>query len=173
MKSIAHEPTNVNHERGLRSLNHFLRGDSILRGNIAVVALGFPPRDKTSVAHISHSEENANPDFIFLVALGGHLRRAKPSDRGTKNAWENWEVNMSNVDFHPCETRGRQMDFLDNENLPPLSQCKHCPSLIKINLSSLTVGVCEHPRVASNERSVWHDQASARGRTTQLDEGEA
>ena len=26
MQSIAHEPTNVNHERDLRSLNHFLRG---------------------------------------------------------------------------------------------------------------------------------------------------
>ena len=68
-------------------LTIFCGGDSILRGNIAVVVLEVFLRDRTAVAHIFHSEENANPDFIFLVALGGHLRWAKPSDRGTKNTW--------------------------------------------------------------------------------------
>ena len=80
---------------------------------------------------------------------------------------------MSNAEYHPCETRERQLECFENETVPPLSQCKHCSPFIKINLSALTVGVGEHPRMTSNEKSVGRDQSSVLDGTTQFNESEA
>ena len=115
-------------------------------------------REQTTVAHVFESNENETPEVIFLVALSGHLRWAKPSEKGTANGWKDWESNMTSVEYHPCPENTPISNETLGADMPTLLKCKHCPLLIKTNLSSLTVGVGNQPWFNSEGKVVGSNE---------------
>ena len=154
IRSIERDPASRHRERGFRPINYFLRGKTLIKDNMKVVALEAGREETRPIASIFEWIGNKNHDYNFLVAMGGYIRWANTSGRCTETAWKGWDENAQCAGRRPYSEYGNDRRDTLTEEMHTTTSRRRCSALAKTQLSNLAVGVGMLPEDSTDGKEV-------------------
>ena len=151
LDSICRDVSAANHAGGCQALGMFLLPAILEFVACEVAAIESQPTEAVAF-HLYPSCPISNRTMLYLIARQCHMMWRKPTSSTTEDGRGDWETvaHSSTVINHPAIGRKQRLMGAQEEDppasmTPVLQPCTHCGLLLRVGLTTLSVGTIGRP----------------------------